>query len=417
MIKIAPSILSADFANLERDIRRVSSADWLHVDVMDGCFVPNLTIGVPVVQSIRKCTGMFLDVHLMIDKPVRYVEAFAQAGADLLSVHLEADHPTGIAEALRRMEACKVKQAVALRPITAPSAVLPYLEGLDMVLVMTVEPGFGGQAFLEHQLDTIRQVRALIARYNPSCRLEVDGGINAKTAAAVVAAGADTLVAGSAVYGAAEPAAAIAALRGDWPMQYFPPALEKLVEQFARLPGIGRKTAQRLAFFVLSLPEEDAAAFADAIVGAKAAIHCCPVCQNFSEGDGLCPVCQDPKRDTSVICVVADPKDVVAMERSREYPGLYHVLHGVISPMNHVGPDDIRVKELVDRVAKGDVREVIMATNPDTEGEATAMYLSRLLKPFQVRVTRLAYGIPVGSHLEYADDATLMRALEGRREM
>ena len=187
-------------------------------------------------------------------------------------------------------------------------------------------------------------------------------------------------------------------------MQYFPPALEKLVEQFARLPGIGRKTAQRLAFFVLSLPEEDAAAFADAIVGAKAAIHCCPVCQ-------------DPKRDTSVICVVADPKDVVAMERSREYPGLYHVLHGVISPMNHVGPDDIRVKELVDRVAKGDVREVIMATNPDTEGEATAMYLSRLLKPFQVRVTRLAYGIPVGSHLEYADDATLMRALEGRREM
>ncbi len=129
MIKIAPSILSADFANLERDIRRVSSADWLHVDVMDGCFVPNLTIGVPVVQSIRKCTGMFLDVHLMIDKPVRYVEAFAQAGADLLSVHLEADHPTGIAEALRRMEACKVKQAVALRPITAPSAVLPLPGG------------------------------------------------------------------------------------------------------------------------------------------------------------------------------------------------------------------------------------------------------------------------------------------------
>ena len=200
-------------------------------------------------------------------------------------------------------------------------------------------------------------------------------------------------------------------------MQYFPPALEKLVEQFARLPGIGRKTAQRLAFFVLSLPEGEATAFADAIVGAKAAIHCCPVCQNFSEGERLCPVCQDPKRDTSVICVVADPKDVVAMERSREYPGLYHVLHGVISPMNHVGPDDIRVKELVDRVAKGDVREVIMATNPDTEGEATAMYLSRLLKPFQVRVTRLAYGIPVGSHLEYADDATLMRALEGRREM
>lgn len=200
-------------------------------------------------------------------------------------------------------------------------------------------------------------------------------------------------------------------------MQHFPPALEALVEQFARLPGIGRKSAQRLAFFVLALPEEDAAQFAQAILEAKSAIHCCPVCQNFSQGDGLCPICQDPKRDESVICVVADPKDVMAMERSREYTGTYHVLHGVISPMNHVGPDDIRVKDLVARVAAGNVNEVIMATNPDTEGEATAMYLSRLLKPFQVKVTRLAYGIPVGSHLEYADDATLLRALEGRREM
>ena len=214
MIKIAPSILSADFANLERDIHRVSSADWLHVDVMDGCFVPNITIGVPVVKSIRRCTDLFLDVHLMIDKPVRYVEAFARAGADLLSVHLEADHPTRIAQALDVMDQCGVKKAVALRPITAARAVLPYLEGLDMVLVMTVEPGFGGQAFMEGQLDTIRQVRALIDRYNPACRLEVDGGIGPKTAAAVIAAGADTLVAGSAVYGAEDPAAAIAALRG-----------------------------------------------------------------------------------------------------------------------------------------------------------------------------------------------------------
>lgn len=200
-------------------------------------------------------------------------------------------------------------------------------------------------------------------------------------------------------------------------MEYFPPALENLVEHFAKLPGIGRKTAQRLAFYVLSLPQEEADAFAQSITQAKTAIHCCPVCQNLTEGEGPCAVCASSKRDHGVICVVADPKDVVAMERSREYHGLYHVLHGVISPMNHVGPDDLHIKSLVERVAAGGVEEVIMATNPDTEGEATAMYLARLLRPFQVRVSRLAYGIPVGSHLEYADDATLMRALEGRQAM
>ena len=200
-------------------------------------------------------------------------------------------------------------------------------------------------------------------------------------------------------------------------MEYLPPALETLVEHFAKLPGVGRKSAQRLAFHILGQSDEDAEAFAQAILNAKKSIHCCPVCQNLTEGDGPCSICSSPRRDHSLICVVADPKDVMAMERSREYGGLYHVLHGVISPMSHVGPDDLHIKSLVERVAAGDVAEVIMATNPDTEGEATAMYLSRLLKPFNVKVTRLAYGIPVGSNLEFADDATLNRAIEGRTEM
>ena len=200
-------------------------------------------------------------------------------------------------------------------------------------------------------------------------------------------------------------------------MEYFPPALEKMVEQFARLPGIGHKTAQRLAFFVLSLPEGEVETFAQSILEAKRTIALCPVCQNLTQGEGPCPICASEKRAGSQVCVVADPKDVIAMERAREYRGKYHVLHGVLSPMNGVGPDDLHIKSLLDRVAQGEVQEVIMATNPDTEGEATAMYLSRLLKPFGVKVTRLAYGVPVGGHLEYADDATLMRALEGRREM
>ena len=199
-------------------------------------------------------------------------------------------------------------------------------------------------------------------------------------------------------------------------MDYFPAPLETLTEQFAKLPGIGRKSAQRLAFHVLGMTEGEAEAFANAILDAKRTVTCCPVCQNFSAG-GLCPICASPKRDSATICVVADPRDVAAMERSREYHGRYHVLHGVLSPMNHVGPDDLAIKPLLERVAHEGVEEVIMATNPDTEGEATAMYLSRLLKPFGVKVTRLAYGIPVGGHLEFADDATLMRALEGRREI
>lgn len=213
MIKVAPSILSADFCNLERDIHRIRTADLVHVDVMDGQFVPNLTIGVPVVKSIRRHTDMFLDVHLMIDKPVRYIDQFCQAGADLLSVHLEADHPTRIAEALRAMEANGVKKAIALRPITSPEAVLPYIEQLDMILVMTVEPGFGGQAFIKDQLSVIRRVREIIDRYNPTCDLEVDGGINPETAKQAVAAGANVLVAGSSVYGAPDIELAIQSLR------------------------------------------------------------------------------------------------------------------------------------------------------------------------------------------------------------
>ena len=199
-------------------------------------------------------------------------------------------------------------------------------------------------------------------------------------------------------------------------MQYFPAALQNLADQFARLPGIGGKTAQRLAFHVLSLPIEEAQEFADAIVQAKQEVKSCPVCQNLTDRE-LCPICDDDSRDHGLICVVAEPRDVIAMERSREFRGVYHVLHGVISPLNHVTQDDIRVKELLHRVAQGDVREVIMATNPDTEGEATAMYISRLLRPMEVRVTRLAYGVPVGSQLEYADEVTLSRALEGRQEI
>ena len=199
-------------------------------------------------------------------------------------------------------------------------------------------------------------------------------------------------------------------------MSFFPASLENLIDKFASLPGIGRKSAQRLAFHVLSLPEEETTAFARAITDAKANVHRCAICQNLTEGE-ICSICASDRRDKTTICVVSEPRDVLSIERGHEYNGTYHVLHGVLSPMSHVGPEDIRIKELLHRVAEEDVKEVIMATNPDTEGEATAMYISRLLKPFQIRVTRLAYGIPVGSNLEFADDATLNRAIEGRTEM
>lgn len=199
-------------------------------------------------------------------------------------------------------------------------------------------------------------------------------------------------------------------------MAFFPTSLENLIDKFASLPGVGKKSAQRLAFHMLSLTNQEAEAFADAITYAKHSVRFCKVCQNFTEDD-ICGICASDRRDHSVICVVSEPRDVLSIERGHEYNGTYHVLHGALSPMLHIGPEDIKIKELLNRVAEGDVEEVIMATNPDTEGEATALYISRLLKPFNIKVSRLAYGIPVGSNLEFADDATLNRALEGRTEM
>ena len=193
-------------------------------------------------------------------------------------------------------------------------------------------------------------------------------------------------------------------------------ALEKLVEQFQKIPSIGRKTAQRMAFHVLDLPENEAKEFADAIMDAHTKLHHCSLCHNLTESE-LCPICESVTRDHSLLCVVEDPRDIPAIERTREFSGVYHVLHGTISPMNGVGPDQLTIKSLVERVSKGDIKEVIMATNPTLEGDTTAMYIGKLLKPFEVKVTRLAYGIPVGADIEYADDVTLLRALEGRREL
>ncbi len=192
--------------------------------------------------------------------------------------------------------------------------------------------------------------------------------------------------------------------------------LTKLIEHFEKLPGIGKKSAQRLAFYVLNMPKESALDFAECIVDAREKIHHCRICQNLTDSE-LCPVCRDPERDVSTVCVVESPRDVLAFERTREYKGLYHVLHGLISPMDGIGPEQLYVKELLQRIGEGNIKEAIMATNPTVEGEATAMYLARLIKPLGVRVTRLAYGIPVGGNLEYADDVTLYRALEGRSEL
>ena len=214
MIKIAPSILSADFANLERDIHRISTADYVHVDVMDGVFVPNISIGLPVLQSIRKVTDMFLDVHLMIVEPVRYVERFCDAGADLVTVHVESDTPENIHAAIDKIHAKGKKAGIVLKPATPAEAVLPYLEKVELILVMTVEPGFGGQKFMADMMPKVTAIRKLIDEKNPACELEVDGGVAPDTCKTCIDAGANVLVAGSAVEKAPDIPARIAELRG-----------------------------------------------------------------------------------------------------------------------------------------------------------------------------------------------------------
>ena len=199
-------------------------------------------------------------------------------------------------------------------------------------------------------------------------------------------------------------------------MNYNIVPLTELINQFSRLPGIGKKTAQRLAYSILEQPPERAKAFAEALINAREKIHFCSVCQSLTDLD-VCQICSDVLRDKSVICVVEDPRDVMAFERTREYRGVYHVLHGVISPLDNIGPDKLRIKELMTRLSDGTVKEIIMATNPTVEGEATASYISRLLKPMGIKISRLAYGIPVGGELEYADEVTLSRALDGRNEI
>lgn len=198
-------------------------------------------------------------------------------------------------------------------------------------------------------------------------------------------------------------------------MEFYPIAIEKLIEEFAKLPGIGYKTAQRLTLHVLNLPKEEVEEFSQALIKARGTIKYCSVCGNFTDKDP-CAICSNPSRDKGIICVIEQPKDIISLEKVREYNGTYHVLHGTISPMSGRGPDDINLKELIKRV-NGDVKEIIVATNPNVEGEATAMYISKILKPFGVKVTRIAHGIPVGGDLEYADEVTLAKALEGRREI
>ena len=199
-------------------------------------------------------------------------------------------------------------------------------------------------------------------------------------------------------------------------MSIYSPSIEKLIESFEKLPSIGHKTAARLAFYMLDLSEQESNEFIESIINAKKNLKYCSKCYNISDSDP-CPICNNPKRDSSIICVVEDVRDIIAMERTHEYKGVYHVLHGSISPMNGIGPEDIKLKELISRISDNTVKELILATNPRVEGEATAMYISKLVKPMGIKVTRIAHGIPVGGDLEYTDEITLSKALEGRREM
>ena len=199
-------------------------------------------------------------------------------------------------------------------------------------------------------------------------------------------------------------------------MNYYSAPVARLIEEFEKLPGIGHKTAQRLAFHVLNMPMEKAQGLSGAIIDAKLKTKYCSVCNNLTDVDP-CSICSGSHRDSSIICVVENPRDVVAMEKTREFQGLYHVLHGAISPMDGVGPEDIKIKELLARIGQGSIKEVILATNPNIEGEATAMYISKLLKPLGIKTSRIAHGLPVGGDLEYADEVTLAKALEGRREL
>ena len=199
-------------------------------------------------------------------------------------------------------------------------------------------------------------------------------------------------------------------------MSSFSPSIEKLIESFEKLPSIGHKTATRLAFHMLNLSKEETDEFINSIVDARNKLKYCSICYNISDTDP-CLICGNPKRDAATICVVEDVKDIIAMERTHEYKGVYHVLHGTISPMNGIGPEDIKIKELLNRIHEGNIKEIILATNPRVEGEATAMYISKLIKPFGVKATRIAHGIPVGGDLEYTDEVTLLKALEGRREI